>query len=519
MCRVSSDEQARTGYSLGDQEERLKDYCKRNDYEIAYVIREDHSAKSFDRPEWKKWMELVKGGKFRVDELLIITWDRFSRDITDGFNVIRDLQKRKITPQAIDQPIDFNIPEQLMMLAVYMAAPDVENKKRSMFVRRGIRQGLKQGRWPRPAVFGYTEATDAGGKHIIVPDPQKAQLVTYIFEQAASGVSQVEIRKELRKKGVVVSRNNLCNILKRILYAGKIAVPACDNEPAVIVEGIHEPLVSETLFYEVQQMLSGNRKARGKSIPKYSKVRNDFPLRGVICCRHCNNAMTASLSRGKLGKRYGYYHCNHCKDQRESADKVHKAFEELLDSIAIVPEIKELYTVMLEEQLVLSKEGGKVEAKSLQKQLDQINERLVRSQDLMLDGKLDPHEYVQIKSRYSAHRDEIVQKIKGLKVSSVEYAGLLQSGLNLLAKLSEAYENCTVGLKQKIVGSIFPELFSFDGKKCRTPKLNPVFELFASIGKGLGKNKRGQMNVKFQLSPSAERGGFEPPVHFWRTAV
>jgi site-specific DNA recombinase len=59
MSRVSSDEQAK-GYSLGVQSEALENYCLRNDIEIVYSFREDHSAKSFERPEFKKFLEYLK---------------------------------------------------------------------------------------------------------------------------------------------------------------------------------------------------------------------------------------------------------------------------------------------------------------------------------------------------------------------------------------------------------------------------------------------------------------------------
>ncbi|WP_286589806.1 recombinase family protein [Sphingobacterium sp. N143] len=54
--RVSTDEQAEKGYSQRDQEERLKKFCEINKITIRQVIFEDHSAKTFDRPEWKKML-------------------------------------------------------------------------------------------------------------------------------------------------------------------------------------------------------------------------------------------------------------------------------------------------------------------------------------------------------------------------------------------------------------------------------------------------------------------------------
>ncbi|MDM8174142.1 recombinase family protein [Olivibacter sp. 47] len=52
--RVSTDEQARRGYSLREQEERLSLYCTTNRIEVLGIIKEDYSAKTFNRPEWKK---------------------------------------------------------------------------------------------------------------------------------------------------------------------------------------------------------------------------------------------------------------------------------------------------------------------------------------------------------------------------------------------------------------------------------------------------------------------------------
>ncbi len=43
-----------------------------------------------------------------------------------------------------------------------------------------------------------------------------------------------------------------------------------------IVKGIHEPIISEALFYDVQNVLDGKKKAK----TKYSLVDNEYPMRG-----------------------------------------------------------------------------------------------------------------------------------------------------------------------------------------------------------------------------------------------
>lgn len=199
-------------------------------------------------------------------------------------------------------------------------------------------------------------------------------------------------------------------ILKRLLYCGKVIVPAHDKEPVKIVQGIHEPLVSEQLFYQVQQLLGDNKKARGKFIPKYSKLRDDFHLRGILNCHSCGKTMTASFSKGKLGKQYGYYHCNHCKSQRVPSSKIHQSMYSLLKSITYKPEIKMLYNLILEQLLGSNEAENKKKIKDIQLQLDQLNNRIEKMQDLMLDGKLDAEEYASIKTRYSVQIDELTKR-------------------------------------------------------------------------------------------------------------
>ena len=64
--RVSTHDQAETGYSLDDQEARLINFCKEKGIEIVRHFQEDVSAKTFDRPEFKRlvaYVEENRGGQ------------------------------------------------------------------------------------------------------------------------------------------------------------------------------------------------------------------------------------------------------------------------------------------------------------------------------------------------------------------------------------------------------------------------------------------------------------------------
>lgn len=130
--RVSTDEQAEKGYSQRNQEEVLRRYCEIKSIQIQKVYYEDHSAKTFNRPIWKNILVDLRKGKGQANLMLFTKWDRFSRNTGDAYTMINTLRRFGIEPQAIEQPLDLDIPENKMMLAFYLAAPEVENDRRSL---------------------------------------------------------------------------------------------------------------------------------------------------------------------------------------------------------------------------------------------------------------------------------------------------------------------------------------------------------------------------------------------------
>ena len=207
MCRVSSDEQAK-GYSLDIQHEQLVTYCRRNNIEIVKDFREDHSAKNFNRPEYQKFLAFLKKNKGAIDLLLVTSWDRFSRNLTDSLIMIRTLEKYGVEVQAIEQPIDMRIPENKAMLAMFLAIPEIDNERRSIKIRGGIRAALKSGRWSRMAPLGYKNSRDENNKPIVIVG-HNANLIQNAFKEFSEGKPQSDIIRDLRKKGIKVSRSNM----------------------------------------------------------------------------------------------------------------------------------------------------------------------------------------------------------------------------------------------------------------------------------------------------------------------
>lgn len=223
--RVSTEEQADKGFSQRYQEEVIRRHCEVNSIQIKSVIYEDYSAKTFNRPQWIKLFKSYKVNKGSRPQLLLFTkWDRFSRNTAEAYATIRSLEAWSIQPVAIEQPLDITIPE--MTIAFYLTISEVENARRSLNIKQGIRRAKKEGRCPELAPVGYI-------------------------------------------------KNCFWRAIRNPLYCGKILVRSTTHEHEQYAQGTHESIIPETIFLKVQHIINKKKQKH----PRRSNIENLFPLR------------------------------------------------------------------------------------------------------------------------------------------------------------------------------------------------------------------------------------------------
>ena len=98
-CRVSTDEQAKFGFSIQAQKDALKKYCKDNNYKYEFYIDEGISASSMKRPALKNMLSKVD----IFDMVLFTKLDRLSRNVLDANNINKLLIDNNCTMKAIDE--------------------------------------------------------------------------------------------------------------------------------------------------------------------------------------------------------------------------------------------------------------------------------------------------------------------------------------------------------------------------------------------------------------------------------
>ncbi|MBL7840152.1 MAG: recombinase family protein [Cyclobacteriaceae bacterium] len=504
--RVSTDEQADKGYSLQHQLERLQRHCESHGIQSIAHFKEDFSAKTFERPEFRKLIKFSKENIGRVDYIFFLNWSRFSRNAADSYGMIRQLQKLGIEAQAIEQPLDLSVPENKMMLAFYLAAPEVENDRRSLNTAVGMHRAKKEGRFMSKAPFGYRNIRKEDGRGVIVPHPVEAPLVKNLFHEFCTGKYDTEgLRRAMALKGLEVSRSRFPGILRNTVYTGKILVPAFKDEPEHFVKGQHEALIDEHTFQRVQDILDGKGTMRKSS----NTTRDEFPLRGFLQCRLCGGAMTASASKGNGGKYY-YYHCQKGCEERFKASVANESFQKFLTYIKPKDGVINLYETILKDTFKNLGKTNISEIKKLDEIIDRNRNRISNAQSLMLDAEITSKEYNQIKARFEKeNRDLLNQKLE-LSSGRDDYSEYVSMCCNFLKTMDSNYAKASLEIKRNIIGSIFPGKLIFENSEYRTTRVNEVVSLICLNNSELGAKKGGQPKNNFKLSSQVALAGIEP---------
>ena len=78
----------------------------------------------------------------------------------------------------------------------------------------------------------------------------------WAFKEISNGkYSTEQIFKRAVELGLNCSENNFLRLIHNPLHCGHIIIPQFKDEEAYTVKGLHEPLIPDSLFYEVQDVL------------------------------------------------------------------------------------------------------------------------------------------------------------------------------------------------------------------------------------------------------------------------
>jgi len=505
--RVSTEDQKDNGFSLQHQEEMLRGYCEINKFNIVDMYTEDYSAKTFDRPEWKKIMAYIKGNRGKVDLVLCHKWDRFSRNHYDAQTIIRDLHKLGVTINTVEQPLDLTNPDNKVLLSLYLTIPEVENDKNSLRTIDGSRRARFEGCWTGTRPRGYVNFRDNDKKSTLLKSSD-APLIIEAFERMASGsYSADEVRRWLNSKDIKMSKQTFLSMIRNPVYIGKIQVKQYKKEPAQLVMGLHQALISEDIFLKANDVLAGRKRKM-----KFHNDKSDiYPLKGFLKCPVHGTAISAYAALGRKKELYHYYVCP--KDRcvhRYKISVVHESIEGVLKKISAQAQVLTLYRKILEK--MFEKEGinRKNEIQKTNVEIEKIHNRRSKLQNMLLDDKITTDDYTQMKQQLDKDLLDLSNKLNDLKQQITPYQTYINKTVPMLENISEFYKNSNGMTKKKILACIFSEkLILEQGKVASIPFTIPI-QVLINTSKVLGRSKKKKEVEKDLLLTLAPPSGLEP---------
>lgn len=498
--RVSSDEQVK-GYSLRDQEARLREHYERRGLRVVeHVVDDGYSAKTFERPGWRRVEALVDARRGRPVVVGFTKWSRFSRNVTDGYAVIRSLRERGAEPQAIEQPVDLAIPEQWYVLAFYLTEPDVDNQRRSITIRQGMRRAMLEGRWVSAPPVGYRRALGPDGKPGIEPDDVTGPLVRESFEAVATHPSPnvQEIWRRMRRKGLKVGHSRFATMLRAEVYVGRIRVPADGTDPERVVEAVHAPIVERSTFEAVQKRLAPRSEGPRR---RQATAAEGLELRGLLVCPACGTRLTGSLSTGRTGTRYGYYHClprtgntdplrrgaeaaadrpsvhGHARYRAEGAND---AMLRTLWGMAPSRAAAALYRAVLADVASEDTAARQQTERRLRERLAEMDARMNRADDMLVDGTLPSDTYARLRVRHAADTEALRAELAAVEATA-SAGDVVAFALEAFSNLGGLYERSSAEGRAALVVSIWPSGLHFDGTGYGNSPVSDLVRAFTTV--------------------------------------
>ncbi len=454
-------------------------------------------------------MKYCKSNKRKVDLIMVLRWDRYSRCQRLAYTNLDYFKSLDIEVNAAEQYVDYSVPESKMLLAMYLAMAEVDNDKRSIGTRDGINQALSEGKCSNKASRGYKNIKiDDYNKYVEI-DNEKAPIIQWVFSEVAKGTQTPNYIRKLveRKHNWKINKNSFMDMLRNQFYMGKVRVPEYKGVPEYYVDGRHDAIIDKITFEKVQEVIDGKR----KGLQSYLKKNPDLFLRKYICCPICGKSITGAISSGNGGK-YTYYNCSSdAKHFRCRAEEANELFAKYLSSLKPNEPILRLYKEVLKD----IRQDGK---QDIQKQIEghegekiKIKERLYNLEDKYLDGEIDKETYHNAKERYNKNISTLEEKIDILEnPNRANIEPKLTYSIDLINNMDYYIRDAKVEVKCKLISSIFPEKVVFDGKAYRTNSLNKVLDLIYQQTNELRGNKNGKNSNNSSFSHLVPRAGIEP---------
>ena len=398
--RVSTEDQAREGFSLKEQEERLRMMCSFKGYEIYDVYSDDGiSAKTGNyRPNFERLKQDIIDKK--CNTIVVLKLDRLTRSVLDWEYILNFLEQNDAYLDCANDDINTTNANGKMISRILTSVSQNEIEKCSERTKVGLAGAIKEGHIPHKAPFGY--------KHVdkkLIPDEATKDQIIRMFNLYYEGHSYQSI-SNLYNKEKVFGRTNwldstILKILQNEIYKGDFVHGKRSKNPRYY-ENVVEPLVSKELWEECQ--------VQKKKNSRNYKRKEEYLFLQKLKCPKCSRILAGKATTKKNGTIYYYYYCHDCKITIRENDIV-KEFDNFIN------DIQEYDSIVNQTLLPMIKTKLNNPKENLLKELKEQNNKAERIRKAYVNGSFNLDEYNEEKEIVETTIKQLEGKIRDCDIA------------------------------------------------------------------------------------------------------
>ena len=393
--RVSTEDQAREGFSLPEQKERLETFCKFKGYEIIdYYQDAGISAKTGNhRPEFERLKNDIKAKK--INTIVALKLDRITRSIYDWENLMTFLDENDAYLDCVNDEINTTSANGKMISRLLMSVSQNEIERTSERTKIGLAGAIKNGHIPHIAPLGYKRED----KKLVI-DYSTKDIVVRIFDLYYNGYSYQKISNLFNKEKVLGKDNwrdsTIMGILENEIYKGDFVHGKKTKQPTYY-EDVVEPIISKEMWEDCQVQKKKNSRS-------YKRTLIYLYLQKLKCPK-CNRILGGKATTKKNGNTYFYYYCNDCKiefKEKVINDYFNQFISELVEYDSVV---NQFFLPMIKQKFDEPKE-------QLEKEINDQKVKLERIKKAYINGAFEVQEYKEEKKIVENAITELENKLE-----------------------------------------------------------------------------------------------------------
>ena len=367
--RVSTEDQAREGISLPEQEKRLRAMCEYKGYEIYKLYKDAGiSAKDMNRPAFEELLQDIREKK--CNTIVVLKLDRLTRSVYDMEFIMKFLEENDAYLDCANEEINTTNSGGKMVARLLTTVSQNEIERTSERTKFGLAGAIKEGHIPGKNPLGYKR----DGKKLVV-DPLTKDIVKRIYSLYFEGKSYSNIATIYNQEEVLGKTNwrdtGILRIISNEIYKGDFVSGKTFNKP-VYYENVVEPIVSKELWENCQVQKKKNQKS-------YMRTQTYIFLQKLKCPK-CGRILAGGASHKlKSDKWYFYYRCEDCKNNIKE-EVIETSVKTLLaDILEYDNVVNEFFLPVLKSKLNDPKEQYEKELKSLNNKKERIRKAYIDS--------------------------------------------------------------------------------------------------------------------------------------------